>query len=63
MGAFLAHLLKGEEVFLEGCCHLLLHLLAACTGIDSGDNALTDDKLGELLLVHLVKSIDAQYDQ
>ena len=63
MGAFLAHLLKGEEILFQRCCHLLLHLLTACTGIDGSDDSLTDDELGELLLVHLVQAIDTQYHQ
>ena len=63
VGAALAQLLKGEKVVLKRGGDLLLHLIAPRTGVDRSNNALTNDKLGELLLVHPVKTIDAQDHQ
>ena len=49
-----------KDVLLQWLGHLFLHLLSRYTWIDGNNDTLTDDNIGELILVDVCQAIDAQ---
>ena len=57
------HLLKGEQVALQGARHLLLHLLGGSARIDRHHHTLTNGECRELILGHVVHAEDAKHKE
>ena len=63
LGLHLVHVLVGEDVFLQGLRHLLLHLQCRGAWINGYHHALTDGDVGELVLPDAVETIETKGDK
>ena len=59
-GLLLQHLFIREDVTLQGLRHLLLHFLRGCSRIDRSHDTLAHGVIGELILIDIHQSINAE---